>query len=50
MRKPTKLPNDQQKTHAPRILTESELQQATGGDEGPTASVMKTRHDTIKNS
>jgi hypothetical protein len=43
MRKPTKTQNGDQKTHGPRLLSTSELDQVTGG-------VMKTRHDTIKNS
>jgi hypothetical protein len=47
MRKPTKPQNDQQKPHAPRILTECELQQAIGGNE---EAVMKSRHETTRNS
>lgn len=42
MRKPTK-PQNSTKTHQPRLLSSSELEQALGG-------VMKTRHDTVKNS
>jgi hypothetical protein len=35
--------NNNSKTHAPRILSSSELEQVAGG-------VMKSRHDTVKNS
>lgn len=50
MRKPTKPRNDPPKTHAPRILAQRELQLASGGDEGAAAQVLKTRHETAKNS
>lgn len=44
MRKPTmKTQNNNLKTHAPRLLSSSELEQVAGG-------VMKSRHDTVKNS
>lgn len=39
----TKTQNGDQQTHGARLLSMSELEQVTGG-------VMKTRHDTIKNS
>jgi hypothetical protein len=39
----TKTQSTDQNTHAPRLLSSSDLEQVTGG-------VMKTRHDTIKNS
>lgn len=42
MRKQTTKPQSQT-TVEPRVLSASELQQASGG-------VMKTRHDTIKNT
>ena len=39
----TKSQNTDQKTLAPRLLASSELEQVIGG-------VMKTRHDTVKNT
>jgi hypothetical protein len=43
MRKQTTKTQNSDQTHGPRLLSTSELEQVTGG-------VMKTRHDTIKNS
>jgi hypothetical protein len=44
MRKPTTKPqNDPPKTQELRSLSVTELQQVTGG-------VLKTRHDTVKNT
>lgn len=49
MRKlPTKPQSNQPKTLEPRTLSDRELQQISGG--GEEAQVMKTRHDTIKNT